>query len=558
MNWIFGIVIVVAILLIFKRCIEHQKRRKLRLFIQDNWGLPKEDEYYNFDTIGLYFRNNNDLKNAYQIISDSTWDDLDMDEVFRYIDRTCSKIGQQYLYRQLRTVTSISSLKRFGNFSRMFGSDEALRVDSQQELCQLSSYKSYYLEELFRPEPTEKSGKIWIVYLLSTLAILSVILSFYYPIVSLTLIPVFVCNMVFHYRNKNVIQYYLNGVGQLSVSYRVANKLITFSKIRSYHKDFGFMSNIKPVLSKARFIEWEKKLDNEYAALFWLMTELLKITFNIEFILFYHFQASLEKEKANIRKLFSFIGEVDSAISCASLYHGHHKICEPVFSGDKSIVVEGLYHPLIENCITNDLALKNRSLLLTGSNMSGKTTFIRSFSINAILSQTINVCFADRYIAPFLKIYSSIRISDNLMKNTSYYLQEVLTIKNLIETSEDETPCLFVLDELFKGTNTVERIAAGKAILSYLNKANHIVMVSTHDLELTELLENENFELYHFAESIENNSLIFDHKLRPGRLRTRNAIKILELYDYPIEIIKESEVCAKNWGYLHNVDKPSL
>ena len=176
-------------------------------------------------------------------------------------------------------------------------------------------------------------------------------------------------------------------------------------------------------------------------------------------------------------------------------------------------------------------------MLLTGSNMSGKTTFIRTVAINSILAQTLNICFADKYSAPFYKIYSSIRITDDLLDNTSYYLQEVLTIKELIGASKDTNPCLFVLDEIFKGTNTVERISGGKAILSYLNKKNHTVLVSTHDIELTELLVKDNYDLYHFSEKIEDNNLFFDHKIKPGRLKTRNAIKILDLYKYPSEII---------------------
>ena len=101
-----------------------------------------------------------------------------------------------------------------------------------------------------------------------------------------------------------------------------------------------------------------------------------------------------------------------------------------------------------------------------------------------------------------------------MLDDTSYYLKEVLIIKELIEASNDEHPCLFILDEIFKGTNTVERISGGKAILSFLNKKNHIVLVSTHDIGLTDLLVKENYELFHFSEFIENEQLIFDHKLK--------------------------------------------
>lgn len=97
----------------------------------------------------------------------------------------------------------------------------------------------------------------------------------------------------------------------------------------------------------------------------------------------------------------------------------------------------------------------------------------------------------------------------------------------------------FILDEVFKGTNTVERIAAAKAILSYLNRYNNLVFVSTHDIELSAMLSDD-YELYHFSESVIEGQLSFDHKLKPGQLTTRNAIKLLEIAGYPQEIIDEA------------------
>jgi DNA mismatch repair ATPase MutS len=140
--------------------------------------------------------------------------------------------------------------------------------------------------------------------------------------------------------------------------------------------------------------------------------------------------------------------------------------------------------------------------------------------------------------------FSSVRIDDNLFEGTSYYFEEVKLMASLVaEVGVQQN--LFVLDEVFKGTNTIERIAAAKAILSFLNRANNIVVVSTHDIELAEMLKSE-YDLYHFTEIVENNELLFDHKLKPGPLRTRNAIKILELCNYPIEITSEAREITGN------------
>lgn len=171
--------------------------------------------------------------------------------------------------------------------------------------------------------------------------------------------------------------------------------------------------------------------------------------------------------------------------------------------------------------------------------MSGKSTFLRTLATNSILAQTIYTCFADEYNTPIVKQFSSIRIDDNLFEGKSYYFQEVHTMGSLIREAQQPNQNLFVLDEVFKGTNTVERISAAKAILSYLNRHNNIVIVSTHDIELADMLKGE-YDLYHFTETIENDELHFDHKMKSGQVKTRNAIKLLELSDYPAEIISEA------------------
>jgi len=171
--------------------------------------------------------------------------------------------------------------------------------------------------------------------------------------------------------------------------------------------------------------------------------------------------------------------------------------------------------------------------------MSGKSTFLRTLTINSILAQTIYTCFADEFLSPILKQFSSIRIDDNLFEGKSYYFQEVNIMGSLIAEAVQPSQSLFVLDEIFKGTNTVERISAAKAILSYLNRGNNIAIVSTHDIELADLLGDE-YDLYHFTETIENDELQFDHKIKLGQLKTRNAIRLLELSNYPNEITTEA------------------
>ncbi|WP_339663038.1 DNA mismatch repair protein MutS [uncultured Polaribacter sp.] len=541
MNYILGVLFILILIFLINNYLKKNALKKLKKQLTENWGLKTKKEHFNFFVISKYFNNNSHKEKAYHILSEKNNIDFDIDAVFKFIDRTSSKIGQQYLYFKLRTIGSKKDLLKFDELTSVFEKDKELSISCQLELTKLNNNNSYYLEELVNDTQLEKPKHLWIVKALTITAISSIILLFFYPICSLLLVPVFSANLFFHYKNKHTVAYYLNGVNQLSKALKVSQQLAKSKKIAPHFKDLSFIDSMKSIKLKTEFIAFEKNVSDEFLFFFWFAAEMVKILFNVEYLVFYSFLESITKERKNIENLFLFIGEIDAAISTASLKSGNLKICTPTFNDQNELNVEGIYHPLIDNCIKNNLHLLDKSMLLTGSNMSGKTTFIRTVAVNSILAQTLHICFADAYSAPYYKVYSSIRITDDLLDNTSYYLQEVLNVKELIDASDDKNPCLFVLDEIFKGTNTVERISGGKAILSYLNKKQHTVFVSTHDIELTELLQKEAYELFHFSEVIENNELFFDHKIKKGKLKTRNAIKILELHKYPPEIITDAK-----------------
>ncbi len=541
MNWILGVCFILVLIFLVNNYSKKKKLFKLKNELLSNWGKPKDGTYYNFSSIGKYFENNAYKKEAFHIVSEKTEQDLDLNALFKFIDRTTSKIGQQYLYFKLRTIGPIESLLKFDVLTEHFIKDKTLRIQSQLNLSRLESRNAYDLERLINEEQIEKSKLLWLAYSLTAITVLLMCFGFYQPICFFFIIPIYITNLILHFSNKKNVSHYLSGINQLSIALKTAKKLTGFEKIKKHYGKFPFIRKIEAIKLRTEFLGFNVDLSNEYVFAIWMMIESFKILFNLEYILFNSFLDAIKHRKGDIEALFLFLGEVDSAISTASLKCSGLTLCTPDFVSVKRISVMGMVHPLIEDCIPNDLDMINKSMLLTGSNMSGKTTFIRAVALNGILAQTLNLCFAKRYKAPFFKVYSSIRISDDVLENTSYYLEEVLTLKQLIDVSKDAPPCLFVLDEIFKGTNTVERISGGQGILSYLNKNNNMVFVSTHDIELTDLLKNEDYELFHFCEKMENDNMMFDHKLKQGKLTTRNAIKIMELYDYPESIIIDAK-----------------
>jgi DNA mismatch repair ATPase MutS len=273
--------------------------------------------------------------------------------------------------------------------------------------------------------------------------------------------------------------------------------------------------------------------------------ELIKALFLIEPLVLYNVLKELDLRRAQIQQIYEFVGETDVAMSIEFLRADLPYSCFPtITSVERQTTATEVYHPLIFNFVSNSIDLKEKSALLTGSNMSGKTTFIRTMGINTLTAQTINTCFAKAFTTPILKIHSAIRISDDLLNDKSYYFEEVLTVKELIQESSSGFGNLFLLDELFKGTNTVERIASGKAVLTYLNKGSNIAFVATHDLELAELLK-DTFRLFHFTEVIREGNVVFDYKIKPGNLSNTNAIRILELNEYPLEVTEEATRLAR-------------
>ena len=221
-------------------------------------------------------------------------------------------------------------------------------------------------------------------------------------------------------------------------------------------------------------------------------------------------------------------------------------LCERIDFTSSCIGRQFLYHIVCKDEISEVISISQKSILITGSNMSGKTSFIRTIAINAITGKALNTCFADEFrIDTNRHVLSVIDTEDDLVKGKSYFLTETENVKKVFDRAISGNH-LLVFDELFKGTNTSERISINAAVLKELAGHNNIILASTHDNELTSLLDNE-YELYHFCENIENETLAFDYKIKKGAANEGNAIKILGLYGYPDYITKEAEE-IRNFG----------
>jgi len=523
-----------------------QTQKRIAL-LKAEWGKPKE-EAFNYNLIEEYFSLKPSGESPYQL-KDRAVEDLDFLSFFEFIDRTNSAIGQQYLYYKLRQLnTTPAHLEQLEERIQHYSKEEEKRIVLQLALIKINQKSDYYLPFIIHGKLPEKMKHLWVIRLLQLLFFAGILATSINTAFLLPLILIFGINAFIHYRAKGEIGFFTSVFSRLGAVTHITKKILPEAGLSS-SEEAVYRANIKgleKIVNKINVLRTDRLQDNELGALLWYVLELLKVVTLSEIITFNSVVDEIKAAREPLDDFFVLIGELDLALSVAALRVGLPHYSTPTFAPpQKEIEVTSLYHPLVKDCVANDLRLINSSLLLTGSNMSGKSTFIKAINLNIIAAQALNTSFSQSCRIPFLGLATSIRIADDLLMDKSYYMEEVNAIGSLIELSKQQNiQILFTIDEVFKGTNTIERVSAAKAILEYLNQGQHIVLVSTHDIELTQLL-SQAYDLYYFQERIENETLSFDYQLRKGALKKKNAIKILEIAGYPSSIISEAKRLAE-------------
>ena len=246
-----------------------------------------------------------------------------------------------------------------------------------------------------------------------------------------------------------------------------------------------------------------------------------------------------------IMSLIDNIGELDALISIASFRRILPVWCTPEFTPwseeehtSVRLEIEDLYHPLISHPVVNSISAEGGTLI-TGSNASGKSTFLKNVAVNSILAQTIHTCTASSCRMPFLKVMTSMALRDDISSGESYFIVEIRSLKRILDESRKKEPLLCVIDEVLRGTNTIERIAASSQILNDLRGNWMLPFAATHDIELSYILDDI-YTNYHFEEEVNDREVIFNYLLQPGRATTRNAIRLLDMLGYDPELVRDA------------------
>ena len=219
----------------------------------------------------------------------------------------------------------------------------------------------------------------------------------------------------------------------------------------------------------------------------------------------------------------------------------HYEFPQLIAEPDR-IAARGLGHPLLkpESKVCNDFDLDHdqRIVILTGSNMAGKSTFLRTIGVNLVLAYAGAPVNAERLQTSLFRIFTCIKVSDSVQDGLSYFYAEVKRLQALLAAAEtdDTLPVLFLIDEIFRGTNSRERLIGSRSYIRRLAHGSSVGLVATHDLELIKLGDEiEGVVNQHFREEVRDGRMVFDYRLRSGPCPTTNALTIMRLEGLPVE-----------------------
>ncbi len=482
-------------------------------------------------------------------LDDATWDDLDLDTVFAQLDRTLSAPGEYLLYEILRTPSLLPDVlaARESRLAALEATPET-RATLREILGRLARTPIDPLADLLfgaRQTPHENRSLLTAQAALPFVGIAIAIL-FDGTLGLLTCGVAVVSNAMTHFRIKNEIAGSADGFRYLSSLVRIGGTLGEVAR-----NDVG--AGLDPLLDEIADVARAAKAIGAKGARIGLseraggadvlqaVYEYVSIFMLLEVRNYYAIVEQLDATLPDLRRLFRLIGELDALQSVASWRTGLPGFCRPEFvDGERTLRVEDAVHPLLDDPIPNSFDLTAHSLVVTGSNMSGKSTFLRTIGLATIFAQTLHTVPAVRYVACPLRVASSVTIRDDIESGRSFYLAEAQRLLRLLRFADEDGPALVLVDEPLRGTNSTERIAAVSEILLHLAEVGALTVVATHELQIAELVATRYFAC-HLGDEVDDAGLRFLHRVVPGIATSRNAIRLLGQIGYPDALVAAAD-----------------
>ena len=552
---LIGIAVLAVIFLVKSKYDERQLFAKMRRKIGKEWGTLPTTSYTQekFAAIAEYYKANPGKHD----VDDITWNDVDMDTIFMMMNQTGSSMGEDYLYALLRRLeVSPEELEKREELISYFQENAEDRQKLQLEFHFMGKLKNISLYQyLNQTKEIPVHSPVASIFMASVLvvSVLLMGLSVFQIVPAVYGVVLFICtivnNIIHYFQRKSRIEKYYNVFMYIIRMLDGARELSKNSteKTEPYFKRLKEITHSFAGFERGSFIVFCKKQD---AGSFWdVLLDYVRMLFHFDLIKFDFMVKKVQIHRKDLNEMYEILGFLDSMIAVASFrtWLGEEGYCIPKLISTKKpmFYMEQGYHPMITEPVANSIKA-DRPVLITGSNASGKSTFIKTAAINGILAQTVHTAVAKSYKASYFKILSSMALRDDLQGNESYYIVEIKSLKRILDQIEEELPTLCFVDEVLRGTNTLERIAASAQILRNFADTNTICFAATHDLELTHILQ-KHYDNYHFQEQVEEGNVIFDYMLRSGKAISRNAIKLLGMMGYQRDIIENAEKLANTF-----------
>lgn len=537
MNYIPFIIIIIFVIIIIMIISNIRSAKKLKSKLINSFGKIPEQRKYKFESIENYHNYKKASSNNSNTIDNITWDDLDMNIVFKRINSCLTSVGEEYLYDTLHQLEREENilLKREQLISYLEDNPDE-RLNLQMNLARAGKY-NYNNIASFIFDPNSKSLKYPFIYnilaLIPVICIAVAISGMQMGIFCFVLSSIL--NGIIYYRTKTKIERELSAIRYFSSVLQCLNKICKTKK----YENIPFFNELKNsfIIFKPLTTKVSNILQKDFSDMA-VFAEYIKIIFLIDIRNYNKAINRITKYSDEFHTLYKSLGEIDMAICVLSFRKSLPYYCQPIFHNEIELCFEDLYHPLLSAPVPNTEKISNNSII-TGSNASGKSTFIKALAVNGILAQTIHTCAAKKFNLRFSLIITSMAVRDNISEGDSYFITEIKSLKRILDKVQD-IACTCFIDEILKGTNTIERIAASAAVLKYLHNTDCLCITASHDIELTHILENE-YSNYHFREHITDEGINFDYKLKQGPSQTRNAIKLLHYMNFDNQIVTEAE-----------------
>ena len=559
MNPYVSVILTIAVcLLLFVLWIiyeNYKNKKRILTKIRRNWGKPYTRQYEpgDIEQISHYFRRRE--KEGFAI-DDITWNDLDMDRLYKMVNQTISSPGEDVLYDMMRRpVFSQAEIDKRDELIDFFSQHEKEREHMQLLLSQIGKTRLGSLSDTvlaLKSSSEVKTGIHWFMLILLVLNV-AVLLPVKPVVGFFCFIVLMITNITIYYagNDRKLIEAYLDCYAHLLRMLSVAEKIknVQWSETRKQMSAIAEARAVFKGLNRKAIFLTSKNTDGGDPAQ--ILMDYIRMLTHIDILVYNGLLKKIQDKTDSILKLIDNIGELDACISSASFRELLTLWCKPEFKSWESgvtqieMAVEDLYHPLLQEAVANSFQVAGGTLV-TGSNASGKSTFLKNVAMNSILAQTLVTCTCSSYQAPFLKVMTSMALRDDIESGESYFIVEIKSLKRILEESKKREPLLCIIDEVLRGTNTVERIAASSRILNALRQKWVLPFAATHDIELSYILDSQ-YENYHFEEDVQEKEVVFSYILKKGRATSRNAIQLLDMLGYDKEIVEDARNAAFNF-----------